>query len=67
MDTISIRLFSPLVQNVGIFHICYHYRVFENGKYMLQQYREEKEQSTKAKLHEEEQELNEAEIRERKC
>ena len=39
--------------------------VFENGKYMLQQYRDEKARSTKAKLQEEEKELKEAEIRER--
>ena len=40
--------------------------VFENGKYILQQYRDEKARSTKAKLQEEEKELKEAEIRERK-
>ena len=39
--------------------------VFENGKYVLQQYRDEKARSTKAKLQEEEKELKEAEIRER--
>ena len=40
--------------------------VFRNGKYILQQYRDEKARSTKAKLQEEEKELKEAEIRERK-
>ena len=40
--------------------------VFENGKYILQQYSDKKARSTKAKLQEEEKELKEAEIRERK-
>ena len=40
--------------------------IFENGKYILQQYWDEKARSNKAKLQEEEKELKEAEIRERK-
>ena len=40
--------------------------VFENGKYILQQYRDEKAQSTKVKLQEEGQELKEVERKERK-
>ena len=38
--------------------------VFENGKYSLQQYRDEKAQSTKINLQEEEQEFKEVERKE---
>ena len=41
--------------------------VFKNGKYILQQHSDGTARSTKAKLQEEEKELQEAEIRERKC
>ena len=45
---------------------CTHLTVFKNGKYILQQYRDKKAQSTKVKLHEKEQEFKEVERKERK-
>ena len=40
--------------------------IFENGKYILQQYRDEKAQGAKVKLQEEEQDRNSKKLRKRK-